>query len=177
MNERIPSIRVPVLYPLGFVPGESANWIETVNDCFRQAMMSLHERVMEAGYEPAQGVVTGPHEEVEGVVVPKALGFLVNEGENPKSLTTPEEVAAEIGDDPVSGAKAYRQVWGYGVFMPDDEGELQPCVTEEKKTFLVYQGGVEAWEKASQKDGAVVVKVMLLWDAENEAHRKKSGRS
>lgn len=173
MNEKPPRINVPVLYPLGFEPGVSEDWVDIVNECFHLAMIRLHERVQEAGYAPEQGNVSGPHEMVEGVTVPSALGFFPNEGEQPVAATNQPEVPEGMRD---FAGKLLSTLKGYGVFMKADDGSLQPCVTEEKRTFLIYEGPVEAAETALQKDEATVVAVQLAWDPEADAKRRKSGR-
>lgn len=174
MDEQAPRIRVPVLYPLDFKPGESENWIETVNECFHLAMVALHGAVMEAGWAPHQGVVSGPHEKIDGIVVPRALGFTPNEGETPVPLTNLAE-GDESAIQKMRGTLV-NSIEGFAVFAPNEDGDLTPAVTEEKRTFLIYQHGPEAWEKAVQKDGTQVVKVTVVWDAQGEAKRPKSGR-
>jgi len=169
---KVPRINVPVLYPLGFEPGEKDGWIETVNECFMLAMGRLHEQVIGGGWVPDQGVVTGPHLEVEGVTVPSAIGFTPNDGEQPKPLTNQAEAEMkEIADVPF-----FERIKGFGVFMKNEDGDMAPCVTETKHVFLIYQDGAEAWERALEKEGAQVMGVQVLWDGEADARRKKSGR-
>lgn len=176
MNEKPPRINVPVLYPLGFEPGVSEAWVDIVNECFHLAMLRLHERVQEAGYGSEQGSVSGPHEMVQGVTVPVALGFFPNKGEQPVAATDPPGGPEDPEGIRDFTGKLLTVLKGYGVFMKLDDGSLQPCVTEEKRTFLVYQGPIEAAEKALQKDEATVVAVQLAWDPEADAKRRKSGR-
>ena len=174
-----PRIKVPVLYPLGFVPGESEGWRNTVNECFDLAMIELHERVMDAGYMPHQGTVKGPGDTVEDVLVPTALGFAPNAGEEPRPRTpSPDDQAVAPGEPGVGEIVPIgmlRAEPGFGVFMPASDGKLAPCTTEEKQVYLIYRNGIDAWEKASQKDDAVVEKCWVVWDQNAQADRKKSG--
>ena len=57
---KVPHIKVPVLYPLGYKPGESEGWRETADECFALAMSHLHDKIIDAGYTPDQGKVVGP---------------------------------------------------------------------------------------------------------------------